>query len=213
MKKSIGLLILAIGRLLFFLFLICICKSDNAQGNNGNDSLNLKLRIYKANILSFSKKEYTKGYLANLSDSALQLSSSPVYFSASNTKNNFSAAYNYDQLKKVIIIRKGAVGRGVGYGALIGLGAGVITGLTGTSGESSSDYFLFSPGQEVAFTGILGAVAGALIGAIIGGLAHQTFIINENKNQYDSMRESIFSKLFRHHSSRNKYQKSHVPDI
>lgn len=202
MRKSISFLNLEMSA--FFLFAICICNIVNAQANNGGDSLQLKPRIYKASIFANKVKEPTTdyGYLANLSDSGLQLSSSPIYFSPNN-KNNFSSVYNYDQLKKVIIIRKGAVGRSAGYGALIGLGIGVITGLA--HGDDPPGFLSFSAGAYATLFGITGAEAGSLLGVIIGFGARQTFIIDGDKNKYDSMRQSIFNNLFRHHSNSNNY--------
>ena len=212
MKKSVSILSLIMGRFLFFLFAICIYQSSNAQKNSVYDSLTLK-RIYKANIFIYNSKGYFKGYLANLSDSELQLSSSPVYFRSSNTKNNFSAAYNYDQLKKVIIQRKGAIGRGAGYGALIGLVAGVATGVIGSESENDNSFQILSRGAITAFTGILGAASGALIGIIVGALAHNTFIIDGNKNKFDSMRKSIFNNLLHHHSGMENYSTPQAPQL
>lgn len=217
MKKSINFLNLAMGA--FFLFAICTCNIANAQTNNEDDSLPLKSRIYKVSLFTNKVKEYAKdyGYLTNLSDSGLQLSSSPIYFSPNN-KNNFSSVYNYDQLKKVIIIRKGAVGRSAGYGALIGLGAGLIAGAILSSNDNNSNndgwnFEIISPGAGIALTGIAGAAAGALIGLIIGAVAHKTFIIDGNKKKYDSMHQSIFNNLFRHHSSSNNYSTQYSPQL
>jgi len=186
---------------LYLLPVIFICKNLNAQQNNNGDTLQLKPRIFKATIFTNKAKNYYSGYgyLANLSDSGLQLSSSPIYFSINN-KTNFSSTYNYDQLQQVIIQRKGAIGRGAGYGALIGLVAGVATGLIGSKSENDNGFQLFSPGEIILSLGIAGAVSGALIGIIAGALSHNTFIIHGNKNKYETMRKSIFNKLLRNNS-------------
>jgi len=196
MKKSMKLLIpMAFGVLLLWPG-IFFCNSLKAQQNNGIDSLQLKARIYKATI-RFNKKKFTAGYLANLSDSALQLSSFPVFFHL-DTRNQFSSAYKYNQLERVSIRRKGAIGRGALYGALTGLSVGVITGLV--SGNDSPDIFYLSSGAKAILLGTIGIPGGALIGLILGAVVHKTFIIDGNKNEYENMRESIFNNLFRHRS-------------
>lgn len=211
MKKSIGLLSLTMGRLLFYLFTICICKSSNAQDNSVNDTLALKPGIYKTNILTYDKSKFIKGYLVNLSDSGLELSSYSAGLSLEK-KNNLQPVYNYNHLREVTIRRKGSTGRGVAYGAVIGLFAGAIAGLA--SGDDPPGWFSFTAGQKAISLGlVVGMPAGALIGAIIGATAHKKFIIDGNKNKYDIMRKSIFKKLFSNHSLRNNYRKSHIPNI
>ncbi len=190
MKKSISLLSFTVVRHLFFLFLICICKSGNAQEITGNDSLDLKPKIYKANILIYSNKEIIKGYVANLSDTGLALSSSPVQLSLEKKNNPVPPFYNYDQLRQVTIQRKGSVGRGAAYGALIGIGVGVITGLV--SGNDSPGWFSLTAGQKAIRFGVMGIPVGALAGVLLGETIHKKFIIGGNKKKFEIMRQNIF---------------------
>lgn len=157
---------------------IIFCKGLSAQQNDGSDSLKLKPRVYSITI-KLNKKEFRTGYLANLTDSALQLSSSPVYFHL-GTKNQFNTAYNYDKIERVSIQRKGAIGRGAIQGALIGLSLGVITGLA--SGNDSPDGILyFSAAAKAIGLGIMGILAGAIVGLVLGAFVHKRFAIDGNK--------------------------------
>lgn len=180
----------------FFSFLFLITESfsqnlsDSTAKDKMNDSLHLKPRIYKTNILTYDKSDFIKGYLVNLSDSGLELSSSPVRLSLEK-KNNLQSVYNYDQLRQVTIRRKGSTGRGAGYGALIGLGFGAIGGLI--SGDDPPGWFALTAGQKAIGYGILGIPVGALVGLIVGTVSHKTFIIGGNKNKYKEMRESILN--------------------
>ena len=183
--------------ILFFSFLFLITEtfsqtlSDSASKDKMNDSLHLKPRIYKTNILTYDKSEFIKGYLVNLSDSGLELSSSPIRLSLEK-KNNLQSVYNYDQLRQVTIRRKGSTARGAGYGALIGLGFGAVAGLI--SGDDPPDnWFAFTAGQKAIAYGVLGIPVGAFVGLIVGTVSHKTFIIGGNKNKYKAMRESILN--------------------
>ena len=97
--------------ILFFSFLFLITEtfsqtlSDSASKDKVNESLHLKPRIYNKHS-NLRQSEFIKGYLDNLSDSGLELSSSPVFLSLQK-KNNALCAYNYDQLRQVTIRRKG----------------------------------------------------------------------------------------------------------
>ena len=182
--------------ILFFSFLFLITEtfsqtlSDSASKDKVNESLHLKPRIYKTNILIYDKSEFIKGYLDNLSDSGLELSSSPVFLSLEK-KNNALSAYNYDQLRQVTIRRKGSTGRGVSYGALIGVGVGAVAGLA--LGNDPSGWLAYTAEEKALEGSIIALPVGALIGAIIGAVAHKTFMVGGGKNEYKAMRESIMN--------------------
>ncbi len=201
MKKSIQLQNLIIKCYLIIL-VMGTQISVTAQKMNDSSSIQLKNRIYKASIITFGSKKTYFGYLANLSDSNLYLSQSPLRFGSVKPNDHFSD-YSYGHLEKVGIQRKGSAGRGALYGALTGLFLGAITGAAGSGG--GSNFEVVTPGQAIAGGGIIGAAAGALIGAIIGGLAHEKFIIGGNKQKFDSMRESILRKLMKSNNYSTQY--------
>jgi len=62
-----------------------------------------------------------------------------------------------------------------GKGALIGLGAGLVTGVVvgiAASGSDNGDFFDFSAGEWAVGVGLTGAAIGAGVGAIVGAGIH-----------------------------------------
>lgn len=174
------------------------------------DSIPLKKRIYKVSIITTGQKKNT-GYLTNLTDSNLYLSTSPLHFGSGKTSNHLSE-YSFNHLEKIEIERKGIVIRSAWQGALIGLIAGVITGLVSGDDPPAPVYdnpndpfgsalyvlasFRMTAGEKAAAGGIVGAGTGALIGALVGSLTKKKFIIGGNRQKFHSMRENILEKLY-----------------
>lgn len=183
--------------ILFFSFLFLITESfsqdlsDTTSTNKTDNGVYIKPKIYKTNILTYGKSKFIKGYLVNLSDSGVALSSSPVPLNLEKNGDLFSV-YNYDQLRQVTVRRKASTVRGLGYGALIGFGIGAIAGLA--SGDDPSGWFAYTAEQKAIVAGVLGIPVGAVIGVIAGAVAHKTFIIGGSKDNYKAMRESLLNK-------------------
>ena len=137
--------------ILFFSFLFLITESfsqdlsDTTSTNKTDNGVYIKPKIYKTNILTYGKSKFIKGYLVNLSDSGVALSSSPVPLNLEKNGDLFSV-YNYDQLRQVTVRRKASTVRGLGYGALIGFGIGAIAGLA--SGDDPSGWFAYTAEQK-----------------------------------------------------------------
>jgi hypothetical protein len=206
MKKSIillGFCLLGIGTQI----------SVIAQKMYTDDSIELKKRIYRVSIIPSDSKKST-GYLANLSDSNLYLSPSPLHFSSVNINDGLSA-YSYNYLEKLEIKRKGSALRGAWQGALIGLATGVIAGLVSGDDPIAPTYhnpndplgnifisvynaFSWTAGEKAVAGGILGAGTGGLIGALVGSIVKKKFIIGRNKQKFNSMRQNILEKLYVH---------------
>jgi hypothetical protein len=189
-----------------------------AQKMYTDDSIELKKRIYKVSIITSDSKKST-GYLANLSDSNLYLSLSPLHFSSVNINDRLTT-YSYNHLEKLEIKRKGSAIRGAWKGALIGLAAGVIGGLvSGDDPAPAPTYnnpndpfgtvlsnalniyanaFRMTAGEKAVGGGILGAGTGGLIGALVGSLIKKKFIIGRNKQKFHAMRQNILEKLYVH---------------
>lgn len=214
MKKSINLL----G---FCLLVMSTNLSVMAQKIDTDDSIELKKRIYKVSIITSDSKKST-GYLANLSDSNLYLSPSPLPFSSVKINDRLSY-YPYDGIEKIEIKRKAAAGRGAWQGALIGLAAGVIGGLVsgddpvaptyyptynnpndpfgtalGIAFSNMSNVFRMTAGEKAVTLGIVGAGTGSLIGALVGSLVKKKFIIGRNKQKFHAMRQNILEKVYVH---------------
>ncbi len=183
-----------------------------AQKVSSDDTISLKKRIYKISIITSDSKK-VNGYLANLSDSNLYLSLSPLRLSLENS-NNYLSHYSYDHLEKIEIKRKAGAGRGAWQGALIGLAAGVIVGFASGDDPVSTynnpndpfvsafnnyvNSFSLTAGEKAVAGGIIGAATGALVGALVGALLKKKFIIGRNKEKFQAMRQNILEKLYTH---------------
>lgn len=200
------------------LAILLLCGSINtvhSQKIGTDDTLTFKKRLYKTSITCMDG-EKGAGYLANLSDSILYISDSPLHFGTVKIDDH-SFGYPYNHLEKIEIKRKGAVGRGAWKGALIGLAAGVITGFVsgddpvapvynnpndpfgnaiGNGLSILSNSFRMTAGEKAAAGAIAGAGTGALIGALVGTLAKKKFIIGGNRQKFHSMSENILEKLY-----------------
>lgn len=181
-----------------------------AQKVSSGDSIALKKRIYKI-LITTSDSKKVKGYLANLSDSNLYLSQSPLRLSLDNP-NGYLSSYSYHHLDKTEIKRKAAAGRGAWQGALIGLSAGVIAGFAsgndpvstyynpndplGTLITDASNSLSMTAGEKAVAGGFVGAVTGALIGAVVGTLVKKKFTIGRNKEKFQAMKQNILEKLY-----------------
>lgn len=136
-----------------------------------------------------TKKQIIYGYLSGINDSLVQLSNNRATFSNSIIDNPSYQTYNYSKIEKVNIRKYRSVGRGIGYGALIGAGVGGIVGLATYHRDPNSWFDLGSGGS--AFAGaIIGAIPGIIIGAIKGAQMRK-FIISRDKENFDKMRETI----------------------
>ena len=174
------------------------------------DSVTFKKRIYKVSIITTGSKKST-GYLANISDSNLYLSASPLHFGSVKTSDHLSD-YSFYHLEKIEIERKGVAIRSAWQGALIGLIAGVITGLVSGDDPSAPVYnnpndpfgtalYVFASvrltaGQKAMALGMVGMGSGCTIGVIAGVLAKKKFIIGRDKEKFHSMRKNILEKLY-----------------
>ncbi len=187
----------------------------HSQKIGADDSLTFKKRIYKTSITGMDGKK-SAGYLANLSDSILYLSDFPLHVGTVKIDDHLFG-YPYNHLEKIEIKRKGAVGRAAWKGALIGLAAGVITGLVSGDDPVAPVYnnpndpfgnaignglnvlynsFRMTAGEKAVAGGVVGAGTGALIGALVGSLAKKKFIIGGNRQKFHSMSKSILEKLY-----------------
>ncbi|MEO7835839.1 MAG: hypothetical protein ABIR50_10995 [Ginsengibacter sp.] len=205
MKKSIKLLGLC-------MLGLSMLVSVTAQKASSDDTISLKKRIYKISMITSDSKK-VNGYLANLSDSNLYLSPSPLHISLDNSNNHLSS-YSYDHLVKIEIKRKAAAGRSALQGALIGLTAGAITGLALGSDPvltynnaddpfgilliGLSNAFRMTAGDKAVVGGFFGAASGALIGVLVGTLVKKKFIIGRNKEKFQAMKQNVLERLYTH---------------
>lgn len=163
-----------------------------SQSMPAQDSLPQKQVILSAKITTLSG-HMSAGYFYAMTNSALLISTQKQLPGWYDTTNKGMYRFEYQELGKAEIYKKGKIGRSVLTGLLIGSAAGALIGLA--SGNDSKDEFLaFSAGEKALGLGIFGGGIGAITGLIIGAAAHKTFTIHGKKENYDRMRTKIMKK-------------------
>jgi hypothetical protein len=134
------------------------------------------------------------GFLSVIDDSSVQLSTKRVAFSNLSLGNPYFKKYNYADIDKMKIRKHGSIGRGIVFGALIGVGVGAIVGLaTYKKPAPSNGWFTsidFGPGVSALGGAIFGILPGTIIGGIIGSKKRK-FIVNRNRGKFMDMKSVI----------------------
>ena len=98
-------------------------------------------------------------------------------------------------IKSIRIHRKGAIGRGIGWGATTGGIAGAIVGFASYTPPDCSFFCIdFGPGPDAIAGGVIGAAAGSLIGLAIGS-AGKEFIVEGDQTKFDLFANEFKDKV------------------
>lgn len=131
------------------------------------------------------------GKLLQLSDHAIVLSN-PYARPGSAA---YTRVYNIQQIKTVMVRKKGSIGRGAFVGALLGGTIGVIAG--SAAGDDSCEGNVFSgclysttAKTQTTYLGFLGACGGSLIGMGVGS-AKIRIPINGEHSKYKTQRKKL----------------------
>ncbi len=173
------------------------------SNSKAQDSVRKKHISYIATVHQLNNQSL-KGYVHSADSTAID-------FSQYSGLSQKIPVANIDYLS---FRRRNSIGRGAWIGALIGLGAGVITGLAsgsdkkypyvndGTLGGAISDAFTIvgnafamTAGEKAVVGGLLGATAGSAVGIIIGAVAKKKFIIKGSSEHYREQREKLLKYL------------------
>ncbi|MEO6314133.1 MAG: hypothetical protein ABIU63_06455 [Chitinophagaceae bacterium] len=173
-----------------FLVLIFTCTVVSVVAQ---DSSLLKKRGFKI-VASAADNVQTRGWLANITDSAIQLSDQPVRFARTGKSLNITAL-NYNLLAAVRIKRQNAGWRGLRTGFICGFAFGGVIGLA--SGNDKSGFFPLSAGEKAIGGGLLAGLLSATVGAIIGAFPGRKFIISGKKENFDQLRISVLERAYR----------------
>jgi len=174
------------------LVLACLL-SANIQLLPAQDSLSQKPVFRIAKIKTLNAQTST-GYLYAITDSALLLSiqKEPIRFY--DNSNTGIQSFQYKDLEKAEIYKKGQLWRSPLTGLLIGMTIGAVIGYAG--GDDPKDQFLsYTAGEKAVGLGIFGGAVGGVTGLIIGLCAHKTFQIHGKKENYEKMRKKMMAKL------------------
>ncbi len=145
--------------------------------------------IYLAKITLLTAAE-VKGYLAEISDSALFISSMPRALHSTATSYKFTQKFDYRNIGEVRIQPKGTMGKSILIGAVTGLVAGLIIGAISYTPPQNDAEELFNPpkGAVIAAAGLTFAAIGTGVGALIGS-HHDKYLINGEWKNLQEIKE------------------------
>jgi len=187
-------------KLIFLLFLSAALQHADAQ-----DSARMPAKISFRIKVTDAAYEETKGWLANINDSAVMISNRTINFSNMRKTKIEVQTFDYRQIKTLQLKSKNGAGRGALYGAISGLVIGVAAGfIAGDDPHVPASQDLFGLGEAFRMTagdkalvgGIAGAAIGSGLGAIVGALVKKTFIIDGKKEKFDEMRLNVLDKAY-----------------
>jgi hypothetical protein len=135
-----------------------------------------KSNIYEVKIRSDNGVLYDH-YLAEVQDSSILVSKAPVAYKNYPGGPGSLIYIGVSEIESISLQRKGSTGRGALYGALIGVGAGVIIGL------AAGGTRWFSTGAVAVGSGFLMGGVGAIVGVVTGSLARANYYIGKDKNR------------------------------
>lgn len=169
----------------FLLMTSCLVKAQDTSA-----SLK-KLRPKTFTVKLQTPKKIKYGFLAGINDSIIRLSYKRASFTDSLIEKPSYKTYNYNytDIEKVNIRKYGSIGKGIGFGALIGGGVGAIVGLISYHKDPNS-WLDLGPGISALGGGILGVIPGIIIGGITGSKMMK-FSIRRNKKNFEEMGATI----------------------
>ena len=134
---------------------------------------------YKVTVTKMDKSSKSKGYLTEIADSAVIVT---------NLSTSESQIVNVDVMNEIKFKRKGGLGRGLLYGAIVGMASGAVLGYL--SGDS--DRGIIRAAEDKALVlGIALSIPGAIIGGIIGHNTKIKIPINGNQKTYERQKEKL----------------------
>jgi hypothetical protein len=174
-------------RLFIIGWMIAVCQCALSQDPALKRNYYLKASVWETGQ---SSKE---AYVADVNDTALILSTTPVQFR--RTFMNTSSV-SYGNLGTIKLHRYGNISRGIGIGALIG---GVTGGTIAVAANSRPCADCKGGGAGVALVAgtISGGFFGALIGVIVGAASEKRFVIGGNQEKFNKMRLSVLEMTYR----------------
>jgi hypothetical protein len=184
-------------------FFLLFAGSPTAQ-----DSV-LRKKIFVAR-LSLTNGSQIEGYLAYLSDTSLSLSPYPVAVQSAGFARRSMRNFPYSDLQNLQLHRRSPVGKGILYGAALGLTGGFLAGILSGNDPDQRIPFpdLFSNGTDYItvrgttalekgfLQGIYSMLSGALVGCAVGLLSQRHFLLLGKKDKFIDMRTSVMAGLY-----------------
>jgi hypothetical protein len=156
------------------IIIFCLCF----QSGLGQNSQQIREgNYYKAWVKPIDKSHQVKGCLSEIGDSMI------IVTNLSNYKNKSIELKN---IKSIKFRKKGKIGKGILFGALIGFSVG---GILGLSEGDDEDCFIFcqTAEQKAGTYGILLAIPSAIIGGVIGSVRIKIPINGNSRNEKEKL--------------------------
>ena len=161
---------------------------------SAQDSTHILQKTYKVTLTS-SDNLVVKGYLVSLTDSAVNIGPTPVKGNVSRGKSSRLISINYNKIDKVTLRRKGRAARGLLIGAASGAVVGVIAGYMGGDDTPRNGgpfcILCFTAAEKAKIGAVVFGFSGGALGTVVGAVAHKTFIIKGDKQNFDSLRSTL----------------------
>ena len=147
--------------------------------------------------ITTSSNELIAGKIFTMTDSSLAVC---IFFSCYDWRTQPVLSFDYSEVNRFVIIKKGQGLKGAGVGFLLGAAIGGLLGYSEASG--CTGFCVVDPGALAAFTGILVGIGGAIVGGIVGHdmVKEEHYQINGNLQAFRNLHkkignEAIFSEL------------------
>ena len=156
-------------------------------------------KIHEVRIITVTDGEY-RGNLVYTSDSSLVICKGSGCY---DWRFESVQSFIYSDIKKIVVIKEGKVGKGLRWGSSIGVVIGAVAGYNTDECQPGRGN-IFGNGQlcrgiGVVFGGILFGIEGAILGGVIGVLmgVDSNYLIDESINEFQNAlpklkKESIF---------------------
>lgn len=157
--------------------LITKIKSDNmfwADTIENAKKDKKKRKRYKAQITLLDKSDIIKGYLYEVNDSSIVVSSTSELLTKEYAAS-MNNAIDIANISKIKLRRKGSIGKGYLIGTSVGIATGIILGASEGEGDG------FTVFAAAGTLGIVGSVIGTTVGIISGSTK---FNIGGNQNTF-----------------------------
>ena len=152
--------------------------------------------IIDVSIATFSNEIFA-GKIFTMTDSSLAVC---IFYSCYDWRTQPVLSFDYSEINRLVVIKKGQALKGAGVGFLIGAAIGALWAYSDASG--CTGFVCLDPGSVAIAGGILVGIGGAIIGGIAGAdmVKEEHYQINGNINLFRNLHkkignEAIFSEL------------------
>jgi hypothetical protein len=140
---------------------------------------------------------HSNGWLQKVSDSSILVSTSSVRYNSPTGMETATdiALHNIEAIK---LRKKGQVGRGFLWGAVIGAGVGGVLAMLDNSDQQSGEPIFNQETQNSMKAGavVVTTVAGSLIGGMIAALTSRKFTIKGRHEKLNELKQKLNSQSF-----------------